>query len=152
MKLSTIEVNGNVKVNQSVKLGGSVNTAKNLLLNGGVTVGGGGSLPKYIFTDTTANWDAQRDLVGRKNCIYVYSDYTTIDGVNVPAIKIGDGTSYLIDMPFVIGNEATLNDHINDRSVHITNDERLFWNNKVTCFLSQSDEEIIVFSKENTNT
>lgn len=151
MKLSTIEVTGNVKTNNDVKLDGTIQSARNIKLDGGMRIASGGSLSKSIYVDTTANWNAQRDLIGRANCIYVYTDYTTIDGVNIPAIKVGDGLAYLSDLPFVIGNDVPLNDHINDTNVHIQDGERLFWNNKVTCFLSASDEEIIVFTKENRN-
>lgn len=50
---------------------------------------------------TTEHWNSQRDLVTEKGMLYVYSDYSkTSDGKNIAGIKIGDGTSYLIDMPF----------------------------------------------------
>lgn len=104
-----------------------------------------------VHSDTTANWNAQTDLVSRAGHIYVYTDYIVMDDVPVAGMKIGDGNAYLIDIPFVSGNTADLYDHINDRTVHITNEERLFWNNKVTCFLSQGEEETVVFTKENIN-
>lgn len=151
MKLSTIEINGNVKTSKTASVNGNVRAGYNVSLQGGIGVAYGGTRSKNIFVDTTANWDAQRDLIAKKDCIYVYSDYQTIDGVNIPAIKVGDGTTYLIDLPFVMGNDMTLNDHINDTNVHIQPGEREFWNNKVTCFLSASNEEIIVFTKENIN-
>lgn len=63
-----------------------------------------------IHYDTTENWNSRTTLVGEKSHIYIYSDYTStvIDGetVLVPAMKIGDGNSYLIDMPFVTGGSA----------------------------------------------
>ena len=63
-----------------------------------------------IHYDTTENWNSKTMLVGEKSHIYIYSDYTStvIDGetVLVPAMKIGDGNSYLIDMPFVTGGSA----------------------------------------------
>lgn len=103
-----------------------------------------------VHTDTTANWNAQRDLVAARGHIYVYSDYQTLDGVPVPGLKVGDGSSYLIDMPFVGAREkALLEDHINDNVRHITAEEREFWNNKVTCFISSVDDENIVFTKHN---
>jgi hypothetical protein len=62
-------------------------------------------------------------------------------------LKIGDGTSYLIDLPFV--NETSSNsnfeeilmNHINNNTVHISPEDRLFWNNKLNLFLS--DENLI---------
>lgn len=59
-----------------------------------------------IYTGSTANWNATPDLVTKSGSIYVYNDYATVDGTKVPAIKIGDGTSYLIDMPFVYSPSA----------------------------------------------
>ena len=104
-----------------------------------------------IHTDTTANWNAQRDFVAENGHVYVYSDYQTIDGVPVPGFKVGDGSSYLIDMPFAgASDRASLEEHINDNVRHITAEEREFWNNKVTCFISSGDNETVVFTKNNT--
>lgn len=97
--------------------------------------------------DTTANWNAQRSLIAAEGVVYVYTDYERIDQVDIPAIKVGDGTSYLIDMPFVSGNKTALQNHIEDTNIHVTAEERLFWNNKVTCFLSSGQEETLVFTK-----
>ena len=55
-----------------------------------------------LHIDTTANWNAQADLIGKAGHIYVYSDYEVINGVAVPAFKVGDGLAYLIDTPFAI--------------------------------------------------
>lgn len=104
-----------------------------------------------LHIDTTANWNAQADLIGKAGHIYVYSDYEVINGVAVPAFKVGDGLAYLIDTPFADGNMSTINDHIQNGEIHITEEERLFWNNKVTCFLSQGDDETVVFTKNKEN-
>lgn len=108
-----------------------------------------------IHYDTSAAWDAHPLYVGDSGAVYVYSDKTTVtkDGttVNVPGIKIGDGTSYLIDMAFVDDEvAAALLEHMEDTGVHITDEERLFWNNKVTCYVDLIDTENLVFSKTNT--
>lgn len=94
-------------------------------------------LGKSIEADTTANWDAQPMLIGRKEVIYVYVDkysYTDDQGnvVYVPGLKVGDGNAYLIDKPFV--NEdlrQAINNHINNQEIHITNQERTKWNDKL---------------------
>ena len=105
-----------------------------------------------IHYGTTAYWNSQSTLIGENNHIYVYTDYTTItsDGElkNVPNIKIGDGNAYLIDNPFITTSiEDLLQSHIGDNIKHITDDERLLWNGKVTCYLSAADNETIVFTK-----
>lgn len=55
---------------------------------------------------TVSEWNAQTDLISEKNVIYVYSDYQVVDGENIPAIKLGDGLAYLIDLPVIAGNSA----------------------------------------------
>lgn len=121
---------------KTAKLGGGINT-------------GGGTGANNIHTDTTEHWNAQRDLVAKKNHIYVYTDYEVVEGINVSAMKVGDGTSYLIDMPFIDGNHTKLNAHIDDTDMHINPGEREFWNNKVTAFVSQGDVETLVLTKDN---
>lgn len=65
-----------------------------------------GSAPVYYATKE--DWDAQTSLVSESGSIYIYSNYKTYtddDGntVNVPGIRIGDGTTYLSDLPFLAG-------------------------------------------------
>ena len=106
-----------------------------------------------IYQDTKENWNIQRDMIAEKNAIYVYTNYTYLDdGIGnltaAPAIKIGDGTSYLIDMPFV--GQDVLSDwasHINNNSIHISENDRTFWNQKVSSFVDDNDEETLVLSK-----
>ena len=106
-----------------------------------------------VYYDTTANWNLQRDLVAERSAIYIYSDHTYIDdghGNQIPiaGIKIGDGTSYLIDMPFATDSDSeTLLRHISNHDIHITNEERASWNNKVTAFMDSSNPDTLVLSK-----
>lgn len=104
-----------------------------------------------IHYGTTAYWDSQSTLIGENNHIYVYTDYTTItsngETKNVPNIKIGDGNAYLIDNPFITTSvEQLINLHINDTTQHITAEERTIWNNKIRCYLSENNNETIVFT------
>lgn len=99
-----------------------------------------------IYSATTAEWNAQTLLVAKKDAIYVYTDHGTVDGEPIPAIKVGDGTSYLIDMPFVDEDTAArLTDHIENTVRHITESERQFWNSKVSVDL---DGEILILTEE----
>lgn len=105
------------------------------------------------YYDTTAAWNMQPELIAERGGIYVYSDKATIyDAVGnptlVPGIKIGDGTSYLIDMPFV-GDEIiyALIQHTSNNVRHITAEERTFWNNKVSSYLDAHDSENLILSK-----
>lgn len=106
-----------------------------------------------IHYGTSEHWNSQPDLVGKKSHIYVYSDYaeTEIDGeiVAVPNIKIGDGSAFLIDNPFISKSvEDILNLHIDDNSVHISETERDFWNKKVRCFIDPEDNENVIFTTD----
>lgn len=106
-----------------------------------------------VYYDTEENWNAARTIITEKRAIYVYSNHRYInDGHGnqypVPSIKIGDGTSYLIDMPFINQDlEIELWNHINNQIIHITQEERLFWNDKVTCYMDENNIENLIFSK-----
>lgn len=108
-----------------------------------------------IYYDTTDNWDLVPDLVGERGSIYVYSDrFKHKDDVGnvtlIPGLKVGDGNAYLIDLPFTDANSIrALAEHIRDNTRHITQEERTFWNNKVSSYVNQDDSENLVLSKTN---
>ena len=87
------------------KLKGIVKSTFNLSgeINRGAAVGGGN-----ILTKTTAEWNAMAQLQSKKNTLYVYSDYkqetdpVTGEVTNIAGGKFGDGSTYLIDLPFSI--------------------------------------------------
>lgn len=90
--------------------------------------------------DTTANWDAARGFIPLDGEMIVYTDYErmveTIGNEEkvtyVPGVKIGDGRTYVQDLPFIDdGLRKKLLDHINNPNVHVTAAEKLFWNNKL---------------------
>ena len=104
--------------------------------------GGGGS--SGIYYDTTENWNSNPQLIGKKGCIYIYSDYKQNEqGQNIAGIKVGDGLGYLIDAPFI---DEILYDHIDNKIIHITQSEREFWNNKVRCYIDKKNKEHIIFT------
>ena len=99
-----------------------------------------------VKCNTTAGWNSQIDLVAEEGVVYVYTDYLlNEDNEPIPAFKVGDGLAYLIDIPF---NEDINSKHIQNTNIHITNDEREYWNNKVTVYLDVNYLEELVFSKE----
>ena len=59
----------------------------------------------YVYYDTTENWNKKSQVISERGAIYVYSDYFLnakeghID--SVPAIKVGDGVSYISDLSFI---------------------------------------------------
>ena len=90
--------------------------------------------------DTTANWNNARGFIPLAGEVIIYTDYRIltkeVNGeerhVPIPGIKIGDGLAYVQDLPFADDAvRSELLDHINDPHIHITEEERLFWNNKL---------------------
>lgn len=94
--------------------------------------------------DTTQHWNEARGFIPLPGEVIVYTDYevktytieeygeTVIKTVNIPNIKIGTGNAYVQDLAFV--DEKTrdmLMDHINNYDIHVTLQEKLFWNNKI---------------------
>ncbi len=104
------------------------------------------------YSKKKSEWDADRDTIAEKDVLYIYSDYKTIqkDGKQllVPGLKIGDGVSYLIDIPFVnnINSEFEdlLLDHINNKVIHVSAYDREFWDNKLNLDLELQDENLIL--------
>lgn len=107
---------------------------------------------KIIYKGTVEYWNSKRDLVSEDGALYIYTNYKTVDNGDgtttiYPALKIGDGSSYLIDMPFVTASDSEeLNNHIQDNTVHITNEEREFWNNKWSGYMNREDPENLYFT------
>ena len=98
------------------------------------------NLNKQVLFNTTAAWDAQVQLTSEANTLYIYTDHQyDSQGNKIAGIKVGDGNAYLIDMPFT---DEVIMEHINDNVRHITAEERAFWNNKVSCYLADTDRVI----------
>lgn len=98
------------------------------------------NLDKQVLFNTTAGWNAQTTLVSDANTLYVYTDHQTdSQGNNVAGIKAGDGSAYVVDLPFT---DAIATEHIADTTRHITSAERNFWNNKVRCYYASGDNLI----------
>lgn len=97
-----------------------------------------------VLFDTTEHWNNQTSLISEKNTLYVYIDYMTDENLTIPGFKLGDGKAYLIDLPFT---DKVYYDHIRDQVIHITEEERILWNNKVSCELSDVNKENLIFYK-----
>ena len=117
----------------------------------GIELGGGGYHSNYarIEVRTTEEWNGYTQYVPDANRIIVYSDKSIVDGVPVPGIKIADGKAYVVDLPFVGDDLASefmnaLQEHINDHQIHITEEERQFWNNKINYNVNEQSENLIL--------
>lgn len=99
-----------------------------------------------IRRDTTANWDEHKSFVPKKGEFIVYTDYKTTtnsDGkvVNIAGIKIGDGDTYCIDLPFVTDavDSKVLNmlkQHEENLVIHVSKADRDRWDGKVSCYIN----------------
>lgn len=102
-----------------------------------------GIVPHKIYFDTTADWAAQTSLVSEENAIYVYTDYKSVDGYNIAGFKIGDGLAYVVDLPFT---DTLYARHIEDTTIHITQTEREFWNNKNRAYVNLNNPENLILT------
>jgi hypothetical protein len=97
-----------------------------------------------VLYASTATWNSKPQLISAKGYIYIYSDYRqNLQGDNIASMKVGDGTSYLIDMPFT---DDLLYAHVEDNVRHITAEERDFWNNKVRCYIDPLNSQNLIFT------
>lgn len=114
-------------------------------------------IKKYNFealvfkSGTTAQWNSNIELLSLKDVLYIYSDYRTVknekgEEVFLPGLKWGDGTTYLIDLPFLntdVMNDMML-DHINNKVIHVSLQDREFWDNKLNVSLSPEQQTLIL--------
>jgi hypothetical protein len=99
----------------------------------------------HMIYHTTFEWDQMPTLKSKSGYVYVYTDHFTDDeGNEIPGIKIGNGKSYVIELPFL---DEIYSKHLLDNERHITQAEREFWNNKVRCYVNNPNDETLVFTK-----
>lgn len=96
---------------------------------------------------TTDYWNSQTTYIPPQGMIVVYSDYAKDEqGKDIPCFKIGSGNDYLIDLPFIAENiNEILEEHVNNRVIHITEEERTFWNKKINV---RVNEEVLEFNND----
>ena len=95
-----------------------------------------------VLYATTETWDNQPNLIAKRGYIYIYCDYDKDDdGNDIPGFKVGDGRSHLKIMPFA---DVKYANHVMNESIHITQEEREFWNNKERSYVDGTN---IIFTK-----
>lgn len=101
-------------------------------------------LNNTIISNTTAYWSSRTSLISEKDTIYIYTDYKKNENnKDIPGIKIGDGLAYVVDLPF-IDDEVT--EHIADKIIHLSQQDRNKWDAKVRCYINASDSENLIFT------
>ena len=84
-----------------------------------------------VLCNTTEEWNADPKRRLDAGVIALYSDaYTDAEGNIIPGIKIGDGSSFLIDQPFITKRYDDLiesfNQHVANTTIHLTAAEKEF--------------------------
>ena len=77
---------------------------------------------KHIFSKTTAEWNNEFLYIPKKGDICIYSDYLITtnengDKINSPALKIGDGITTIINLPFIVGSSQDYDELKNKPSI-----------------------------------
>lgn len=91
-----------------------------------------------IICRTTAEWNSEPGYISKDGFIYIYSDKETINIggqiILIPGIKIGRAGYPLMDLGFVTDSLAErLSAHVTDGRIHITDADREYWDNKISC-------------------
>lgn len=97
---------------------------------------------RVVISHTKAEWAELHSLMSKKDIIYVYTDYRqeenpeTHEIINIPRIKIGDGMTYVADLPF-----ATMS---------ITDDDIARWNNKsnLQVMVDEETNSLVFYTNE----
>ena len=97
-----------------------------------------GAGPGSTIVHTTAEWNAMVGYIPTKGTTIVYSDFAVVSGRHQPALKIGDGTTYVQDLPFASSGPSVDDflEHVNDTVRHTTRLEKENWNSKVSAEVS----------------
>lgn len=134
---ANIEIVDNQDGTQTINASGEISSADSVARAGVAALEQAMRTKPNIYANTTDYWEAQTTLESETNAIYVYTDYeVTEDLQNIPGIKIGDGTTFVKNLPFIAGGNITESDIEN-------------WNNKVAVKVNPSDNEnLILFNNE----
>lgn len=90
---------------------------------------------------TTSEWSGRAGETSQEGVFYVYTDARLDEQGNaVPAFKLGDGLAYIGDLPFV---DVEFVSHINNPDIHVTQQEKTKWNDKVRCYILENSENLI---------
>ena len=100
-----------------------------------------------IGTTDYFNSEKVKTTVPPKGQLVIYSDLyerTNSEGIKITSagIKVGDGNTTIEQLPFI---DWFYLDHIDDKNIHITKDERTSWNEKISCEVSEVDETLNLF-------
>lgn len=103
----------------------------------------GGNIAR-VQRATTEEWGQRSGEISEENVLYVYTDFSTDENGNPqPSISIGDGKAYIGDLPKISGVSQAVIEHLNNKIIHVSKDDRTNWDDKVKCDI---DGENLIFS------
>lgn len=170
---SRIRTNGYISVMASTSYSISTNMARVFVLEYSRTwfptpsytylnISSGWQGQPYTFT-TSADTAAIRIVLDNNSAsitpsafewLRIYNDSQTVT-TYIPGIKIGTGNAYVGDLPFI--DEDTREElllHINNGDIHVTANNKSFWNNKINIDdtvididTGALDEETLIFTR-----
>ena len=79
-----------------------------------------------VRIDTSDFWNRQTTFIPELGEIIIYADQER-------SYKIGDGTTYLVDLPSFGRMDPVIVEHLNNTTAHVSEQDRIFWNNKLNC-------------------
>lgn len=89
-------------------------------------------IPIFVTPDKVEIMKSIQPELGQ---IVIFTDLykrTNSEGVEITSagIKVGDGIKTIKQLPFI---DWFYWDHINDKNIHVTAEQKTFWDNKITC-------------------
>lgn len=100
-----------------------------------------------IVIKTEESWALEDQVESQEGVIYVYTNSNPSKTIS-PIVKIGDGSTNIRDLPSITDDVLDkIMQHINDEDIHVTLTEKEKWDNKVSCYISEENGEILVFDK-----
>ncbi len=84
------------------------------------------------YSNSSAGWAAQPTLISELNAVYIYTDFDSADDRHIPAMKIGDGVTRVVELPFSAANGVT--------ATKIAE-----WDSKVSAALSASGDTLLLY-------
>ena len=89
-------------------------------------------IPIFVTPDKVEIMKSIKPELGQLVIFTNLRERTKSDGTTITSagIKVGDGNTTIEQLPFI---DWFYWDHINDKNIHVTAEQKTFWNNKITC-------------------
>ena len=89
-------------------------------------------IPIFVTPDKVEIMKSIKPELGQ---LVIFTDLRSItksDGTTITSagIKVGDGNTTIEQLPYI---DWFYWDHINDKNIHVTAEQKTFWDNKISC-------------------